>query len=90
MSRARTLPTPPVCAMSGKVRYPSISAARVQAKLFAQELSNRREITQNLYAYPCGRCDGWHLSRQPSFDRAPSQLVYEAPDPEIQRWGWRR
>ncbi len=78
------------CPKQDKVIYISIAAARVGARMFAQAKARRREIVETMYAYECDRCGKWHLTRTANYFGMPRTMVYEAADPEIQRWGWRR
>lgn len=78
---------PEFCRGGKKIRYRSLAAARVRARMMADELHGHRVIVETMYAYPCTACKGFHLSRQL---KPTSILVYEAASPEIQRWGWRR
>lgn len=77
------------CPKQGKVRYISLAAAGVGARMFAQAKHRRREIVETLYAYQCERCGQWHLTRTAVYFGVRHEMVYEAADPEIQRWGWR-
>ena len=79
---------PKLCRHTGKVRHPSMRAAKVQARLFARELSHRRQLVEDLYTYQCDRCGGWHLTRMPEYDGKQSEKAYTAVDPEYQKWGW--
>lgn len=78
------------CPKQGKVRFISLAAASVGARMFAQSKHKRREIVEHLYAYKCERCDHWHLTRTAVYFGVRHARVYEAAPPEIQRWGWRR
>lgn len=69
-----------------KLRYPNLRAAKVNARMFAQRLLARKEITEDMYAYPCDRCQGWHLTRLAEWNGTPLTQVFIAAPPDMQRW----
>ena len=77
-----------ICRATGKRSHRSIQAAKIQAKFFARSLAHRHELSQDMYAYLCNRCDSWHLTRTSTWNGKESEQVYVAAPAEIQRWGW--
>lgn len=69
---------------SGKKRHSSLPHAKTAAHAFARELNREKTIAQNMYAYRCEKCRGWHLTRQAGWDNV-TQVLQAAPE-ELQRW----
>ena len=74
------------CKTSTKRRYPSVRAAKVNAKMLAQDLLRRKMLVEDLYAYECRSCSGWHLTRMDAYDGKPHVNVFIAAPVEMQRW----
>ena len=68
----------------------SLSAAKVNARLFARKVFARGEIVQDIYAYQWPRCDRWRLTRKKEWNGKPLQQVYIAAPVEMQRWAMRK
>lgn len=67
---------------SGKARHSSLERARSGAHFFAMNLNREGKLAQTMYAYQCGKCRGWHLTRQ----GMGTTLVLTAAPEELQRW----
>ncbi|QDP45540.1 hypothetical protein SEA_FUZZBUSTER_56 [Microbacterium phage FuzzBuster] len=69
---------------TGKVRHTSLARAKTAAHAFARELNREKRIAQNMYAYRCSTCRGWHLTRQAGWSNVT--LVMQAAPESLQRW----
>ena len=69
---------------SGKKRHSSLAHAKTAAHAFARELNREKKIAENMYAYPCSKCRGWHLTRQAGWSNVT--LVLTAAPEALQRW----
>lgn len=69
---------------SGKKRHTSLRNAKTAAHAFARVLNREKKIAENMYAYQCSKCRGWHLTRQAGW--ANVTLVMQAAPESLQRW----
>lgn len=69
---------------TGKVRHSNIDRAKIAARSHARALNADRKLAQDMHAYRCRRCKGWHLTRQG--ERDGSILVLTAAPEHLQRW----
>jgi hypothetical protein len=69
---------------SGKTRHTSLARAKIAARSFARALNAEHQIAYTMYAYPCDKCRGWHLTRQAGWSNVI--LALQAAPEELQRW----
>lgn len=69
---------------SGKKRHTNLANAKVAAHSFARALNREKTIAQNMYAYHCDKCRGWHLTRQAGWSNVV--LAMTAAPEELQKW----
>lgn len=69
-----------------KVRHASLRKAKAAAHAFARELNHGKKLAQDLYAYQCQGCRGWHITRRSEWDEVENALVFVAAPESLQRW----
>lgn len=75
---------------SGKKAYRTVHIATLAADSSAREKNRKGELCPNLYAYRCGTCHSYHLTRQPALGSSQNLLVHVAPPEDLQRWAMGR
>ncbi len=80
MKTARECPTPL------KVRHATLRKAKAGAHGFARELNREKKLAEDLYAYPCPGCRGWHITRCAEWNDHVNTLVFVAAPEALQRW----
>lgn len=80
MKTARECPTPL------KTRHASLRKAKAGAHGFARELNREKKLSEDLYAYPCPGCKGWHITRREEWNGVPNTPVFVAAPEALQRW----
>lgn len=66
------------------MRTRNFQHAKQTARTFARRLNEGGILAQNMYAYPCDKCSGWHLTRQAGWENCT--LALRAATEELQKW----